>query len=84
MERRLFMARRRAADQIDDPDYYVVSLSTLIIVYKGLVLPKYLADFYPDLADENMQSAICLFAGAVICSSGIRIFIDHGVLVLPK
>jgi len=61
MERRLFMARRRASDQIDDPDYYVVSLSSLIIVYKGLVMPQYLADFYPDLADEKMQSAICLF-----------------------
>ncbi|PCJ46923.1 MAG: glutamate synthase large subunit [Gammaproteobacteria bacterium] len=61
MERRLFMARRRAADQIDDANYYVVSLSSLVIVYKGLVLPKYLAEFYPDLADQKMRSAICLF-----------------------
>ena len=61
MERRLFMARRRCADQIDDDNFYVVSLSTLTIVYKGLVLPKHLADFYPDLSDPKMQSAICLF-----------------------
>ena len=61
LERRLFMARRRAADKIDDPEYYVVSLSNLMIVYKGLVIPKYLSNFYPDLADEKMQSAICLF-----------------------
>ncbi len=60
-ERRLFMARRRAADLITDEDYYVVSLSAKLIVYKGLVLPKYLTEFYPDLADKNMQSSICLF-----------------------
>ncbi|HHL32650.1 MAG TPA: glutamate synthase large subunit, partial [Oceanospirillales bacterium] len=60
-ERRLFMARRRAADLIDDEQYYVVSLSNKLIVYKGLVLPKYLHKFYPDLADKNMKSAICLF-----------------------
>jgi len=61
MERRLFMARRRAADQIDDENFYVVSLSAMMIVYKGLVLPKNLSKFYPDLADNKMQSAICLF-----------------------
>ncbi len=60
-ERRLFMSRRRAADLIKDEDYYVASLSSKLIVYKGLVLPKYLNVFYPDLADENMRSAICLF-----------------------
>jgi glutamate synthase (NADPH/NADH) large chain len=60
-ERRLFMARRRAADLIEDEHYYVASLSNKLIVYKGLVLPKYLNVFYPDLADESMQSAICLF-----------------------
>ncbi|RLA00064.1 MAG: glutamate synthase large subunit, partial [Gammaproteobacteria bacterium] len=61
LERRLFMARRRAADQIDDDNFYVCSLSSLMIVYKGLVLPEHLAEFYPDLADKKMQSAICLF-----------------------
>jgi len=61
-ERRLFIARRRAADQIkNDLDYYVVSLSCMVIVYKALVMPKYLDRFYPDLADENMKTAISLF-----------------------
>jgi glutamate synthase (NADPH/NADH) large chain len=61
LERRLFMARRRAAERISDQDYYVASLSGLMIVYKGLVLPKYLKQFYTDLASPEMQSAICLF-----------------------
>ncbi len=62
LERRLFIARRRAADQIpDDPDYYVVSLSCRVIVYKALVMPRYLDQFYPDLADPNLETAISLF-----------------------
>jgi len=62
LERRLFIARRRAADRItNDEDYYVVSMSCMVIVYKGLVMPKYLSRFYKDLADKSMKSAICLF-----------------------
>ncbi len=61
LERRLFMARRKAADSIDDENFYVASLSAFTIVYKGLVLPANLSKFYPDLADEKMRSAICLF-----------------------
>ncbi|WP_444994371.1 glutamate synthase large subunit [Aliikangiella sp. IMCC44359] len=61
IERRLFMARRRAADRIKDDVYYVVSLSNMMIVYKGLVLPELLNQFYPDLADPDLASAICLF-----------------------
>ncbi len=61
LERRLFMARRRAAERINDDSYYVCSLSNLMIVYKGLVLPEYLGQFYSDLSDPDMASAICLF-----------------------
>jgi len=62
LERRLFIARRRAADKIiNDDDYYVVSLSCLVIVYKGLVMPQYLHQFYPDLANKKLKTAICLF-----------------------
>lgn len=62
LERRLFIARRRAADKIlNDVDYYVVSLSCRVIVYKALVMPKYLNQFYPDLANKNLETAICLF-----------------------
>jgi len=61
-ERRLYMVRRRIEKRItDDPDFYIVSLSNLVIVYKGLCRPADLPRFYPDLADLRMQSAICLF-----------------------
>lgn len=63
MERQLFAARRFAFEEhrnLPDPDphYYVVTLSNLTMVYKGLVQPVHLADFYPDLQDERMTSSI--------------------------
>ncbi len=62
LERRLYIVRRRVEKRItDDPDFYIASLSNLVIIYKGLCLPVDLPSFYPDLADYRMQSAICLF-----------------------
>ncbi len=62
LERRLYMVRRRVEKRVtDDPDFYIASLSNLVIIYKGLCQPVDLPHFYPDLADIRMQSAICLF-----------------------
>ncbi len=64
LERRLFMARKRLeknASLSEDQDFYICSLSGLVVVYKGLMLAKDLPNFYKDLADLRMQSAICLF-----------------------
>jgi glutamate synthase (NADPH/NADH) large chain len=63
IERQLFVARRFAFDEhgkLPDPDplYYVVSLSNLTMVYKGLVQAAHLPDFFPDLRDPRMTSAI--------------------------
>ena len=60
--RRLFMARRLAEKALaDDPVFYVVSLSASTIVFKGMVMPQYLAQFYPDLADARLESSVVLF-----------------------
>ena len=66
VERRLFVARRMAAAEnmnLDQPDemFYVAALSNLTSVYKGLVMPENLPEFYPDLKDPRLKSAICLF-----------------------
>jgi glutamate synthase (NADPH/NADH) large chain len=61
LERRLYMARRRAEKRITDDVFYVASLSCLVTIYKGLMMPKDLPNFYLDLADIRMQSAICVF-----------------------
>ncbi|MDK9708843.1 MAG: glutamate synthase large subunit [Desulforhopalus sp.] len=62
LERRLYMVKRRVEKRVvGDPDFYIASLSGLVIVYKGLCRPVDLPKFFPDLADFRMQSAICLF-----------------------
>lgn len=62
IERRLYIARRRIEKQITkDKDFYICSLSTQVMVYKGLCMPADLPRFYLDLADLRMESAICLF-----------------------
>ncbi len=66
VERRLFVARRMASaenmnmDQTD-PMFYTAALSNLTAVYKGLFMPENLPEFYPDLKDPRLKSAICLF-----------------------
>ncbi len=62
VERRLYIAKRRIEKRIiDDEDFYICSLSTQVIVYKGLCMPADLPRFYLDLADLRMESSICLF-----------------------
>ena len=61
LERRLYMARRRAEKRISDERFYIASLSCLVTIYKGLVMPVDLPNFYLDLADIRMQTAICVF-----------------------
>ncbi|REL30788.1 glutamate synthase large subunit [Thalassotalea euphylliae] len=61
LERRLYMARRRAEKRISDEKFYIASLSCQVTIYKGLMMPVDLPNFYLDLADIRMQSAICVF-----------------------
>jgi glutamate synthase (NADPH) large chain len=60
--RRLFMARRLAEKvRSADPAFYVASLSASTIVYKGMVMPQHLTEFYPDLADPRLESSVAVF-----------------------
>lgn len=61
--RHLFVARRRAEIKLGDTDsdFYVNSLSADVILYKGLVMPEYLASFYNDLEDPSLESSIAVF-----------------------
>jgi glutamate synthase (NADPH/NADH) large chain len=63
LNRKLYMARRRTEKALEasDPVFYVPSLSASTIVYKGMVMPQYLAQFYPDLADPRMEASIVVF-----------------------
>ena len=62
-ERKLFIARRRAEKRIaeNDEQFYITSLSSRAIVYKGLMMPESMSAFYKDLNDPEMMSSLCVF-----------------------
>ena len=58
----LFLARKKLAIILEaQKEFYVASLSTTTLSYKGLMMPADLTSFYPDLGDERMETAICVF-----------------------
>lgn len=59
---KLFSARRRSSvANAHDADHYICSFSHKTIIYKGLMMPADLAAFFPDLGDERLKTAICVF-----------------------
>ena len=66
LERKLFVVRKRAESEIaasDLPDksfFYIPSLSSRTIVYKGLLLAPQIAAFYRELSDPEAVSALSL------------------------
>jgi glutamate synthase (NADPH) large chain len=61
--RKLFLARRRSEKKLEarDPVFYIPSLSASTIVYKGMVMPQFLVQFYPDLKDPRMEASVVVF-----------------------
>jgi len=60
--RKLFVARRKAEIELkDDPLFYVTSLTSQVVIYKGLVMPADLPAFFLDLQDERLASHIVVF-----------------------
>ena len=59
---RLLVARRKANKQLRNDDlFYVASLSENVVSYKGLMMPVDLPRFFPDLANPELESGICVF-----------------------
>ncbi|MBX3379471.1 MAG: glutamate synthase large subunit [Phycisphaeraceae bacterium] len=63
-ERALYVCRRRIQKRVAqagcDP-FYLCSFSSRTIVYKGLVATPQLATYFPDLADPDYHTAVCVF-----------------------
>ncbi len=66
MERKLYIARKRIENMVRDSDmvqkkmFYIPSLSTKVLIYKGMLTSPQLGGYFLDLTDERMQSAIAL------------------------
>ncbi|MGH8210503.1 MAG: glutamate synthase large subunit [Steroidobacteraceae bacterium] len=61
--RKLYMARRVAEKTVEATDamFYIPSLSATTIVFKGMVMPQYLTEFYRDLQDERLEASVAVF-----------------------
>jgi glutamate synthase (ferredoxin) len=62
--RKLYVINQRAINEIRragvDDYWYVSSLSTRTIIYKGMLMPAQVDQFFPDLRDPALESAIAL------------------------
>lgn len=65
-ERKLFVIRKQSHKDVrarglqDAGAFYIASLSTRTIIYKGMIIAERLADYYNDLRDERVESALAL------------------------
>jgi glutamate synthase domain-containing protein 2/glutamate synthase domain-containing protein 1/glutamate synthase domain-containing protein 3 len=65
-ERKLYLIRRiidqriRAEKKLDRSKYYVPSFSSKVLVYKGMLLAHQIVDYYKDLSDPDMKSAMAM------------------------
>ena len=66
LERRLYMARKRAERLAGEKlgegfeDFYITSLSCRTICYKGMFMAWQLFKYYQDLSDERVKSALAI------------------------
>ena len=66
LERRLYVVRKRAESEIAASEisnrgmFSMPSLSARTIIYKGLLLAPQIANFYIELSDPDVVSALCL------------------------
>ena len=65
-ERKLYVVRKRAESEVAASDmqdrgmFYIPSLSARTIIYKGLLLAPQITNFYGELSDPDVVSALCL------------------------
>ncbi|HTR58944.1 MAG TPA: glutamate synthase large subunit [Casimicrobiaceae bacterium] len=66
LERKLYIIRKRSGHAIQalklrhGKEFYVPSMSTRTIVYKGMLLAHQVGEYYLDLKDESMVSALAM------------------------
>lgn len=65
-ERKLYIIRKRIENTVRDSNmvqknlFYIPSLSTKVLIYKGMLTSPQLGEYFLDLTDKRMQSAIAL------------------------
>ena len=61
-EKKLYVARIQSEKiLVHDEVFYISSLSSRVISYKGLIISDNIKDFYDDFNDKSMKSSLCVF-----------------------
>jgi glutamate synthase domain-containing protein 2/glutamate synthase domain-containing protein 1/glutamate synthase domain-containing protein 3 len=66
LERKLYVIRKRLEKAVSETDlreksfFYIPSLSARTIIYKGLLLAPQIANFYLEISNPEVRSALCL------------------------
>ncbi|HYW97207.1 MAG TPA: glutamate synthase large subunit [Bacteroidales bacterium] len=66
LERKLYLLRKQTENKVRNSDikdgnsFYFPSLSSKVMIYKGMLTPEQLSEYFADLRDKNMKSAISL------------------------
>ncbi len=62
-ERRLYAARRATEKKLlnSDSSFYICSMSSLLMVYKGLFMPDNLTAYFLELDDPELESSLAVF-----------------------
>ena len=66
LERKLYIIRKKSGHAIQalrlrhGKEFYVPSMSSRTLVYKGMLLAHQVGEYFPDLTDESMVSALAM------------------------
>ena len=60
LEKKLYLLIKHVERTVDDDEFYICSLSTRTIVYKGMLTPEQIRHYYLDLNDPDLKSSIAM------------------------
>ncbi len=60
LERTLYKVRKKIENRVEDEDFYICSLSSKDIIYKGMLTSGQLRRYYPDLSNNYLTSGLAL------------------------
>ncbi|MCQ2217344.1 MAG: glutamate synthase large subunit [Paludibacteraceae bacterium] len=59
-ERKLYKIRKRIENRVSHPDFYIVSLSSKTIIYKGMLSSMQVREYFTDLSNDYLTSGLAL------------------------
>ncbi|MFY9143060.1 glutamate synthase large subunit [Sulfuricurvum sp.] len=58
----LYLSRKEIEHAlVENGDFYIASMSSSVVSYKGLIMPTHIKEFYTDLQNENFKISFALF-----------------------